>query len=124
MIVRHRAFAWAILCLLAAPVSAQSVDAIYAGPVAADSADNGEDGEDYPAIAEAPRPDHLRVAWTNFVGAAVAGDGGREARAGGRIDAFLNLPLPLWQGLSISAQPEFIYGASVNGTAGTLLRVN
>lgn len=67
--------------------------------------------------AGSPSRTDFSFALTNFLGVATAGDGDRSPRFGGRMDAFITIDgrdMGLWDGLSISIRPEFVYGESVN----------
>ncbi|WP_119387966.1 carbohydrate porin [Taklimakanibacter lacteus] len=66
--------------------------------------------------------------WTQFYQGAIAGEGSRDWQYGGKGDVFLTLDggrLGLWQGLSVAAHAEFLYGDDANALGnGVLLPVN
>jgi porin len=82
-----------------------------------------------PAGAQAADPPagetvDMRAEWTQYVGAAIAGEGDRVLRYGGRVDGFATIDaerLGLWKGLSIKLHGEYHYGQSSNRIGSFLL---
>ncbi|WP_199553530.1 carbohydrate porin [Sandaracinobacteroides hominis] len=76
-----------------------------------------------PAGPQTP-PLDLRLDWTQFVSSAVAGSGDFAPRYGGRADVYADIDgegIGLWNGLTIKAQGEFVYGRSVNRVGSRVL---
>jgi porin len=66
----------------------------------------------------------LRADWTQFLSAAAAGEGDSAPRYGGRVDGYAKVDgakLGLWDGLTINAQAEFVYGSNENRIGSMLL---
>ena len=66
----------------------------------------------------------LHADWTQFVSAAVAGDGDSAPRYGGRVDIYARIDaekLGLWDGLAFNLQAETVYGRSTNRIGSSLL---
>ncbi|HEX7037881.1 MAG TPA: carbohydrate porin [Pseudomonadales bacterium] len=64
------------------------------------------------------------VYWTQFLGAAVGGDGDDELQYGGKVDVLVDVDgrdVGLWQGFSINLRPEFRYGDSVDESGAPVL---
>jgi porin len=79
-----------------------------------------------PGPTEQPKalPDiAISGAFTQFLGAAVAGDGSDDLRYGGRVDLYVSVPVS--DTFSVSLHPEFIYGKNVNNVGdGSILPLN
>jgi porin len=66
----------------------------------------------------------VRGEWTQFLGAAVAGQGDEAPRYGGRLDGLVTVDaeqLGLWKGLSFHFHGEFVYGRNTNRVGSRLL---
>jgi len=66
----------------------------------------------------------LRASWTQFAASAVRGAPDEDLKYGGRIDVYATLDgsrLGLWNGLTINAHPEFIYGKNVTASGAAVL---
>jgi porin len=77
-----------------------------------------------PVLAQAGETVSARGEWTQFLSAAVAGQGNGTPRYGGRLDGFLTVngeKLGLWQGLSFELHGEFVYGRNTNRVGSFLL---
>jgi len=88
---------------------------------------NSERGEDSEGIAPKSAMEAEAV-WTNFSATTLSGPAGSGPWIGGRVDLWVTADgerAGLWDGLSISVRPEFIYGSSVNARgAGEILPLN
>ncbi len=74
--------------------------------------------------AQATEAVAVRGEWTQFLGAAIAGDGDEAPRYGGRLDGFATVDgerLGLWKGLSFLLHGEFVYGRNTNRVGSQLL---
>ena len=78
-----------------------------------------------PWLAE--RGIRFEAAVTGFAQDPFAGSGGSTGDMGGKIDGLLNLNLQklgLWEGLRLTAHPEYNFGDAANGFGGTVIPVN
>lgn len=69
----------------------------------------------------------VRLEWSQFYQGLTAGRGDKNWEYGGKWDILAKLDLAklgLWRGLSVTAQGNFNYGESVNGTGGSLIGEN
>lgn len=76
-----------------------------------------------PAPAAAPKPDHVRVIWSQFADIPVSGDADSTLRYGGKVDAYFDLGgsnFGLDDSFTLQVHPEFKYGESANGTIGLI----
>lgn len=65
----------------------------------------------------------LSGAFTQFLGAAVAGDGAGDPRFGGRVDLYASVAVS--ERTSLNLHPEFVYGKNVNNIGdGSILPLN
>jgi porin len=80
-----------------------------------------QDASSLPAV-------EFRGEWTQFLASAVAGQGDDAPRYGGRLDGYAQVngeSAGLWNGLTINAQAEFVYGHNINRVgSGLVLPVN
>ena len=71
----------------------------------------------------APRPDHVRAVWSQFVDLPVSGDAASTLRYGGKVDAYVDVggsAFGLDDSFTLQVHPEFKYGESANGTVGLI----
>ena len=70
-----------------------------------------------------PRPDRLRLTWSQFADIPVSGDASSTLRYGGKVDAYLDIggsDFGFDDSLTLQVHPEFKYGESANGTIGLI----
>ncbi|MFN4113653.1 MAG: carbohydrate porin [Sphingomonadaceae bacterium] len=105
------------------------------GPVAAAASEQSDETPPPPTVAapvaavppplppSPPKPDPVRVVWSQFADVPVSGDAASTLRYGGKIDAYVDLrgsTFGLDDSITLHFHPEFKYGESANGTIGLI----
>jgi porin len=135
LLVRHITRSWCSTCLLAAILA---VTGITVGPVAPVFGAPAPDGSglgqrtltnDWFGQGQAWRDAgfDFRLEWSQFDQGLTEGAGDNRWAYGGKWDAQLRVDLSklgFWNGLSLTAQAYWNYGASLNGIGGPLTPVN
>lgn len=84
--------------------------------------------QDRPSSPDAESKTAVHASWTQFLGAALVGEGTSDPKLGGKLNGLATIDgrdLGLWEGFSINVSAEYVFGKSVNGSGtGTLFPLN
>ena len=103
------------------PVGALAQDAALPPPVTASEAPDMPQPPIAPTAA--PKPDPIRMVWSQFADLPVSGDADSTVRYGGKVDAWFDIgasKFGLDDSITLQIHPEFKYGESANGTVGLI----